>query len=663
VRQFVKSVTGKVTSAMAIFAMILPTLVLMSLGRPAEAQVANLPSWAIVGFDVKQGLGKAALGDQAAEALINELGKTGRIDVLSAETVNRTAQNLGFVAPITNQTELLRLGQELRVSTIVSGEIINSRVVNTPSGKRGDVIMRVIVWDVASGVQVNGAALSQSSGFRSAETSDDALLQEAVTSGAFAAVSAIERNTLPTATILNTLDSEALINKGSREGFTQGQEVLIIRDRQQVARGKIKTVEPDQAFVQVTQSTKGIQPGDKVRAVFAVPTIENKFSKNGDAKVVKPKRGGNSSALISVVLVLGLIAILGSGSAGSNNSQVTGVTAQAMTKFSAFGQVPAVRVDFKTDFSIQGGSRYAFQYYRQGISAPVWYAPAAVAGGLFIEDAGDSGAFDYFNFTDDIPQIGSTVDCRGEGRTGEGGGVPVIPGISYIYGVEIIYTQRVTIGGGTGTGGTGTGTGGSTGSTGSTGRSVSADLDSQYANMLSGRQVGTGGSTTGGSGGTGGTIQTCYRRTSITWDDNVATPLNKAIPSLPTTGFPLAVATKFEANFDPGAAAGQDFECILQFSSNPGFSRASTVNVATWGQKVGGSSGGGSGGTNTVVTPSSIDPLAYFTTQNPELPIYWRIGVRAQRDVPGPVPDAATGERYIFSDSSTFTRPPVPPAP
>jgi hypothetical protein len=27
------------------------------------------------------------------------------------------------------------------------------------------------------------------------------------------------------------------------------------------------------------------------------------------------------------------------------------------------------------------------------------------------------------------------------------------------------------------------------------------------------------------------------------------------------------------------------------------------------------------------------------------------------------VPDAATGERYIFSDSSTFTRPPVPPAP
>ena len=42
--------------------------------------------------------------------------------------------------------------------------------------------------------------------------------------------------------------------------------------------------------------------------------------------------------------------------------------------------------------------------------------------------------------------------------------------------------------------------------------------------------------------------------------------------------------------------------------------------------------------------------------------IFWRIGARNIADSPGPVPDG-TGERYIFSDVRSFTRPNTPPPP
>jgi hypothetical protein len=43
--------------------------------------------------------------------------------------------------------------------------------------------------------------------------------------------------------------------------------------------------------------------------------------------------------------------------------------------------------------------------------------------------------------------------------------------------------------------------------------------------------------------------------------------------------------------------------------------------------------------------------------------VYWRVGAKNIDDKPGPVPDATTGLRYIFSSYSTFIRPGSPPPP
>ena len=238
-RRFISSLTGKVTSTVAIFSLVLPTLALVLLGQRVEAQVVSLPTWAVVQFDVRQGAGGATLGQAAAESLINELSKSQKYDVLSTETVNRTIQNLGFVPPLTRKNELIRVGQELRANTIVSGEVVNSRIVAVNGGKRADVMMRTIVWDVASGEQVNGAAVLQSSGIRTGDVSDETLYDEADASASFESVAAIQKNTLPTATILNTTSKRALINQGTRTGFTSNQEVIILRGREQVARGRV----------------------------------------------------------------------------------------------------------------------------------------------------------------------------------------------------------------------------------------------------------------------------------------------------------------------------------------------------------------------------------------------------------------------------------------
>jgi hypothetical protein len=44
--------------------------------------------------------------------------------------------------------------------------------------------------------------------------------------------------------------------------------------------------------------------------------------------------------------------------------------------------------------------------------------------------------------------------------------------------------------------------------------------------------------------------------------------------------------------------------------------------------------------------------------------LYWRVGARNSGDRPGPVPDPANGQRYIFSEVSQFrvaAGPPPPP--
>ena len=53
------------------------------------------------------------------------------------------------------------------------------------------------------------------------------------------AVAKIQSQVLPSATVLNTRNNEALINRGAREGFKDGQQVIVTRGREEVATATV----------------------------------------------------------------------------------------------------------------------------------------------------------------------------------------------------------------------------------------------------------------------------------------------------------------------------------------------------------------------------------------------------------------------------------------
>jgi hypothetical protein len=227
----------------------------------AEAQLQTLPTWAVVEFEVRNPNGRTDLGGMAAEAVAAELAKTGKYDVVPRETVKRTVESLTLQEPVTDKISLLRLANEVRATTLVRGEVVNWRIRRDAGGKQADVILRVEVIDVASGLPVNGAALSASSSVRSASVDDAAVLSEALTQAAAAAIAEIASRTLPEATVLNTFEQTALINQGARSGFARGQQLIVLRGRTQVATASVVDVEPDSSTIRIEKSTLGHAPG------------------------------------------------------------------------------------------------------------------------------------------------------------------------------------------------------------------------------------------------------------------------------------------------------------------------------------------------------------------------------------------------------------------
>ena len=228
-RRFITSVPGRLISHVAVLSLLLPFGTLFTLSN-AAAQYAQLPTWVVVDF-VNSAPQGGDFGQAATDAVATELGKTSKYDVTPVETVRRTAEGLGLQMPIpfTKVTNLLRLGQELHASSIVTGELLNYRIVASGGTKHADVIMRVVVLDAASALPVNGAALVAHSADRVLSASDQTLIKEAVSAAASAAVIQIQGKTLPHGTLLNTREKDALVNQGSRTGFENGQSLAHLR--------------------------------------------------------------------------------------------------------------------------------------------------------------------------------------------------------------------------------------------------------------------------------------------------------------------------------------------------------------------------------------------------------------------------------------------------
>ncbi|HVT13423.1 MAG TPA: hypothetical protein VHE55_14245, partial [Fimbriimonadaceae bacterium] len=141
--------------------------------------------------------GVANSGNTASDAVASELSKTNLYDVVPQEQIKRAADNLGLTLPVTDPTTYLRLAQEVRASTVVTGEVVGYRILPNGGGKQAIVGINVKVIDVASGLPINGVGLTAKSTVRVGDVSDETLVNEALGAAASEAINTIRSQTLP----------------------------------------------------------------------------------------------------------------------------------------------------------------------------------------------------------------------------------------------------------------------------------------------------------------------------------------------------------------------------------------------------------------------------------------------------------------------------------
>ncbi len=430
-RRFVATLPGKALCHLVVTALTLPFLSLILMGR-AVAQIQTLPSWAVVDFINTSGKGGGKIGAMAADAMADELSKTGKYDVTPREQIGRAITQLNLVAPVTEATSLARLASEVQATSLVTGEVVNWQIRPVGSGKQADVIVRSVVRDVASGLPVNGSAQNASSSVRPGDTADDVLLNEAFGLVSAKMVADITNRQLPRATVLNTFQQTAFINQGTRSGFKDGQKLIVFRGVDQVATAVVVSADYDNSEVRIIRSYKGISPGDKVQVVFEVPEIQQAFLADGSARPVAQHAERNNNNFIQMLVAIGLLAFLVGGKGANKQEVVTRVRAEA--GFDTLGELPGVRVSWGTNVFVQGNEqKFQFQIWRNDVvGSPVGITDGSV--GSFVDTTAPK-TFNWFT----APRTSVTVCPAAPTAAGTATAPGVTPGVPYLYQVELIY--------------------------------------------------------------------------------------------------------------------------------------------------------------------------------------------------------------------------------
>ena len=616
---------------------------LLGLAARGNAQLRSLPGWAVVDFVNRKAKG-TTYGAQAARAISGSLSRTGKYEVQPVETVARIVESLGLTQPLPDITNTLRVANEMKVQTVVSGEIADYIIVKSGAGKQARISIRAVCYDTASGLPVNGAAVSASSIVRSSDTADDVLINDALGQASSLAVGQISSQTLPNATVLNAGVKEAYINSGSRTGFSQGMHVIITRGRQQVASGELIEIGPERSTVKVTRSELGIQPGDKVRAIFDVPQLAPGFRPDGEPTVVKPPSHSSPSGFITTLLIVGLAAFL---VGGKGSPDVIAIPVSEAYKDPTNGA--SVKISWKPNGFAKGNSvRQSWQIFRNDLLDTAVVSVAGINTTAF-----DNGIQRAVTWTV-LPSNDLTV-CNGNNTSGNATVAGVVSGRPYQYQVQLVFALSSSD---LGTGGTAGSTGTSAGTTGTTAGTTGTTAGTTGGTAgTTGTTAGTTGGTTGGTAGTGGSTggtTLCYFLSDRTNTVGFATPINPSGLVAPSTNSTMSSPQVFTFNSVSNPQYDQTFEYTLQVSSALNFTKPTTFKKVLFQRRDAGTLASDPIDLNDPALPASIRSATK---------LYWRIGARNVLDNPGPVQDAFTGDRYIFSSANQLNRPGGPPPP
>jgi hypothetical protein len=252
----------------------------------AGAQVNRIPQVAVLDFGVYVDILRSGsvsgrmLSREATDAVVNEMTRTGRFDIVPSEQVTQQAEAMGLYRPY-NEIALQRLGQALGADYIATGVVTALSRDKKTGALRTSVMMLMtdpVTGEVANGASSTGIALPPQAGSKITDNlpMEQVMQGQALGDAAFQIVRTLNNYRLPEATVLMTADNtEVRLNRGSRDGIQSGQEFVIFRQGERVGRIRVTRVSGTESYAAITDTGRGIRPEDKARAVFPLSALHS----------------------------------------------------------------------------------------------------------------------------------------------------------------------------------------------------------------------------------------------------------------------------------------------------------------------------------------------------------------------------------------------------
>ncbi len=369
----------KLVSCATLFGFILPLLAGLGTPKRAEAQVAAPMPVGVVEFLNDSNVQGTMLARLATDAVVIELSKSDRFDVVTRAQIDARMKDLNIAPPL-NATERSRLGEALAVEAMIDGNIKDVEIRGSGSARKATVTLVVRMIDQASGEVINGAIQTGQSIVRvGGEVDDDKLISEAINNAAYQAVKTMIDYIIPEATVQNTIrTNEVMLNKGARDGIRTGMKMIVTRDREIIGKVSVQHVDPNNSIAAVVSQTRGISPEDKARAVFDMPGLgsvaDDPGSKTGQKSSVR-KAGGSFIKSLSKVVVPVLVAAFVGGMYHSGTAEKVGaVTAEAGLSgydLPTESGGPGVRIRWNPNKLGKGLNVVEYHIWRNDFSKPV----------------------------------------------------------------------------------------------------------------------------------------------------------------------------------------------------------------------------------------------------------------------------------------------------
>lgn len=409
----------------------------LGMAGAASAQVTRSLTVAVLNFSNSSGVGGALIGNKASAAVETQLIESGRYDVVKGDLVQKTMSDLSLTYPL-GATGMTQLAQALEADAIITGDV--QSVVRDAKTNQVRVTLRIEMTDRTSGELTNGAIATGESGIRpDFSGAEDVLLDEALSKAAFTAVRSMNDRILPEGTVFATTSRggqiEALLNIGTNSGVRPGMEFIVLRNREQVARLRATNVTATDTTATVVASTRGVQPEDKVRAVFRLADIPvDRGGATASSSMQRPRMNFGNLALGALAL-FGLYRITqgatGSGSPGPGNvyAVATGPNNGAIGA-NQFPFVPNILVKWSPPKGVAQTDVVGTAVYRvlNGDSVPRFLA--------------NSPAVREFLDDGNTTQIGGDSGSGGASGLGSGKTNGLPPGVTERYIVRTAYTYN-----------------------------------------------------------------------------------------------------------------------------------------------------------------------------------------------------------------------------